>query len=122
MRREFLTSFVLASVISFSFGCEDQGTSSVIERDELARPFTSGTYFTYGAINAEALLEKIRAEGLSIREAWLPNFDGPCLRLELPQLVVGLAEPDQAILEFGFNKDSSAAIGSCTSTWKHYRY
>lgn len=122
MRKELLLSFVIATVTSVTFALEEQGNSPVVERAELTRPFSSSTYFISGITDPMATLEEVLKKGLPVAEAWHPNHDGPCMRVELQQLVIRLTEPDPAIYELGFSRDSSSAIGSCTDTWKQYRY
>ena len=112
----------IALTVSVSLGCDDQPEPSIIKQDTLSRPFSASTYFILGITDPDAKLEEVQKKGFSIREAWMPNFDGPCMRLELQQLVILLDEPNEAMFGLGFSQDSSAATTSCTATWKHYKW
>jgi len=122
MGGSFITLFIVIVAASINVSCEEPMDSSVVQRDILGRPFSSSTYFISGVLDPEGMLAKVQEEGLGIREAWIPNHDGPCLRLEVQQLVIRLAQADSAIFGLGFSQDSSFAVDSCTETWKHYKF
>jgi hypothetical protein len=114
--------FPLFGILSaFGFGLEDQQGEECIKNDSLVRPFSVSTYFISGVHDPELVMQQIEERGLVIREAWIPNADGPCMRVELQLLVVRLDRADERIVELGFTRDSTAAIKSCTATWKHWR-
>jgi hypothetical protein len=110
----------------------------IIHYTEIPRPYSTSTYFLYGAGrgtpelrfadgNVALILQKLLEKDFDLREAWNATGEWGC-PLRKPtweQMIIRLAATDLRIYDFGFTSDSSRVQifenPACRPTWEHYR-
>ena len=131
MRSQFATLIAIFLAVSFLGISCDQGTPpspaiEIVSYSAIPRPFSISTYFLYGQAldhGEQGILDGLKAQGLRLRDAWVPHGFGACAMPIIKQMIVQLEHSDSRIYSAGFVSDSSQiASGVCIETWKHYQF
>jgi len=130
--RGFLPVLVLCVVVISCGGTAPEPSGVPAPQEvpfgDVPQSFDQTFYFMYGwdeQEGPEGILDMLLSQEVEIRRAWVPDSDqpGPCLMLQLTQLIIEVRRPDPRLLDLGFTQDAgSVHLGVCNPIWLEYRF